>query len=161
MKQIKKIALLMFTSAIVISCDPMYYKDDRHSYITLENNSENDIYVYGTINYPDTTISKSYLTSVEFGRVNSGISNYVIPSSLGDWWEKIFKIRDLQYISIFIFDAAFLEPHMYDKNFTVNETMALQRYDLSLQNLNDLNWKISYPPDERMKGMKMYPPYKE
>jgi len=39
----------------------------------------------------------------------------------------------------------------------INHTRLLQRYDLSLQDMKSLNLTISYPPDERMKYMKMYP----
>ncbi|MDR0873257.1 MAG: hypothetical protein LBN27_07320 [Prevotellaceae bacterium] len=151
--------LLIFASIITISCDPMYFKDGRHSTIILKNNSEKDVYVYRYGNYPDTTINESYPTSYKFRIVNAGTSNQVRPCPLGDWWEKVFDLDNLQCISIFILNATFIEPHMNDENFTVNETMALQRYDLTLEDLNGLDWTISYPPDERMKDMKMYPPY--
>ena len=37
----------------------------------------------------------------------------------------------------------------------------LKRYDLSLGDLTTLNFTIPYPPDEEMKDMKMYPPYRQ
>jgi len=39
--------------------------------------------------------------------------------------------------------------------------LVLQRYYLSLQDLQKLNWRVSYPPTPEMKDMKMYPAYKE
>ena len=33
----------------------------------------------------------------------------------------------------------------------------LARYDLSLEDLERLNFELSYPPDNRMQGIKMYP----
>jgi len=35
----------------------------------------------------------------------------------------------------------------------------LKRYDLSLEDLEYLDYKLSYPPDAKMLGVKMYPPY--
>ncbi|GHT56308.1 hypothetical protein AGMMS50233_07830 [Endomicrobiia bacterium] len=37
----------------------------------------------------------------------------------------------------------------------------LQRYDINLQDMINLNWEISYPPTEAMKDITMYPPYEE
>lgn len=56
---------------------------------------------------------------------------------------------------IFIMDAELLESketHIHD--------IIIQRYDLSLQDLQQINWTLTYPPNENMKNMKMYPPYK-
>jgi hypothetical protein len=162
-KKISKKALLLAlcicTIMITVTCDPMYYRDGRHSYITLENNSEIDVCAYGTENYPDTTINHTYPTWYSFMPVKSNTSEKVVPCSLGDWWELIFDITDLQCVSVFVFDKTFLEPHIRDGNFIVTETMAVQRYDLTLEDLNSLNWTIFYPPNERMKDVKMYPPY--
>lgn len=40
-----------------------------------------------------------------------------------------------------------------------NNNLYLQRYYLSLPDLRQLNFTISYPPDESMKDVAMYPPY--
>lgn len=45
---------------------------------------------------------------------------------------------------------------------TVREDyMILQRYDLSIADLEKLNWTIYYQPTEAMKDIYMYPPYEE
>ena len=45
---------------------------------------------------------------------------------------------------------------------TVREDyIILQRYDLSIAELEKLNWTIYYPPAEAMKDIYMYPPYEE
>ena len=45
---------------------------------------------------------------------------------------------------------------------TVREDyIILQRYDLSIAELEKLNWTIYYPPTEAMKDFYMYPPYEE
>ncbi|MDR1526180.1 MAG: hypothetical protein LBS46_00735 [Dysgonamonadaceae bacterium] len=158
-KKITMVILLAYMSIITISCDRMYYRDGRHSLITIENNSKIHIFVYGSENYPDTTINYPCPTWFDFRVVESGASGRVVESLLGSWWEERFDLKNLQYLSVFIFEKTFLEPHILDENFIVTETMAIQRYDLTLEDLNSLNWTVPYPPDERMKNMKMYPPY--
>ena len=39
------------------------------------------------------------------------------------------------------------------------DSVFLQRYDLTIKELDRLGWKLTYPPDERMSDMMMYPPY--
>ena len=36
-----------------------------------------------------------------------------------------------------------------------------QRYDLSKADMEYLDYKLSYPPSPKMRGMKMFPPYEE
>lgn len=40
----------------------------------------------------------------------------------------------------------------------INNTI-IQRYDLSLQDLQDANWMLTYPPSPNMRTIKMWPPY--
>ena len=60
-------------------------------------------------------------------------------------------------LHIFVFEEDVLSIYTWEK--VVNDYMVLQRYDLSLQDLQQLNWQVSYPPAEAMKDMEMYPPY--
>ena len=41
----------------------------------------------------------------------------------------------------------------------MKDHMVLQRYDLNLDDMRALNRSLSYLPDERMKDIKMWPPY--
>jgi hypothetical protein len=61
------------------------------------------------------------------------------------------KYAPLDSLRVYILDAHVLEQDLAYKT--------LKRYDLSLYDLQELDWTISYPPTEAMKGMKMYPPY--
>ena len=62
-------------------------------------------------------------------------------------------------LRIFIFEEDVLANHTWDE--VVDNYLVLRRYDLSLSDLQELNWQISYSPTELMKDMQMYPPYKE
>jgi len=41
------------------------------------------------------------------------------------------------------------------------EYKVLKRYDLSIEDIQLLNYEIPYPPTEVMRGMRMYPPYEQ
>jgi hypothetical protein len=57
----------------------------------------------------------------------------------------------------FIFDADVLENESTQT--IVDNYLILQRYELSLDDIQQLEWVIPFPPTEKMKYMKMYPPY--
>lgn len=40
-------------------------------------------------------------------------------------------------------------------------SLDLQRYDLTKDDLNRLNWRIAYPPAEDMTDVCMWPPYND
>jgi hypothetical protein len=71
--------------------------------------------------------------------------------------EDLIKSLPLDTLSVFIFHADTLDKYTWEE--VRDNYKILVRYDLSLQNLQLLNYTITYPPDERMKNMKMYPPY--
>jgi len=68
-------------------------------------------------------------------------------------WEEWFDC-DFDTVRIFIFDEALVQEGK-------EEESLLQRYDLSLQDLRDLHWRLVYPPSGRMKSIKMWPSYEE
>jgi len=77
-----------------------------------------------------------------------------------DCWEMEFGFSygiPSDTLMVYIFDAAQME--MQSSNSSWKEAMVLQRYDLSLSDLRNLNFKISYPPVSALKEMKMNPPY--
>jgi hypothetical protein len=60
---------------------------------------------------------------------------------------------------IFIFDGTTMDNT--DWEVVKKDYLILQRYDLSLQDFQKLNWKIYYPPTPAMKDIKMWPPYQD
>ena len=62
-------------------------------------------------------------------------------------------------MSIYLFDAETVDNTPWE---TIREEYkVLKRYDLSLEDIQFLDYEISYPPTEQMKDMRMYPPYEE
>ncbi len=58
---------------------------------------------------------------------------------------------------VFVFNADTLETHGWD--YAKEHNMVMQRYDLSLTDLQNLNWTLTFPPTEEMRNIKMWPPY--
>ena len=73
-------------------------------------------------------------------------------------FERTFKIENYSdEVFIYVFDSEVVENTPWEV--VARDYLVLKRYDLTLDDLQILDWKITYPPDERMKDMKMYPPY--
>jgi hypothetical protein len=120
---------------------------DYKIFFIFYNNSENDVYVYLEHTpkdmYSDTISKPQYLI---FGPIKkymktddcSGISFNSIPN------------QDTVYIFV-----------LSNIDTLYNECEVLQRYNLSLDmnELKNRSGAISYPPDENMKDVKMYPSY--
>lgn len=151
------IVMALFFSIMLSSCK----KEDENHHKTIEiiNYSEKDIYSYFNVHYPDTLALRGVPSSSEpsIYKVERHKSN---TTALWQrtFWEVIF--RDGRRIPsdtlmIFVMDAELLES----KNTHINNAI-IQRYDLSLQDLQQINWTLTYPPNESMKNIKMYPSYK-
>lgn len=73
-------------------------------------------------------------------------------------WESSFA-NEL-YLNFLITDYATYKQYWNEPRDTICKYLPiLQCYQLSLEDLQQINWTISYPPDERMKDVKMFPPY--
>jgi len=73
-------------------------------------------------------------------------------------WEVSFRYNK-KPMMIYVFDNQALKSIGYSRS--KYDSIVLQRYDITLEDLKKLDWKITYPPDERMKDVKMYPPYEK
>jgi len=136
---------------------------DRKYSLYLKNNADYSVVYKVAVNvypipsvYPDTTLGANawpinYNTTV----VKPGDSKDLFGSSVKI--HDIIKDLPADTLSIYLFHIDTL------KNNTWAEVQAgykiLKRYDLSLEDLEHLDYKLSYPPDAKMSGVKMYPPY--
>ena len=144
----KPMNILIILSLIMLSatCKKENTEDCHHS-ITVVNQSEKDIYVHEYLGYPDTVYFKhgpNPVLSPELNKVKAGESN---TNALWgrDCWEIEFEnfIVPSEKIMIFIFDAQVLESTSWDT--VVSNYMVLKRYDLSLEDLKQLDFTITYP----------------
>ena len=159
MKNIGKIMINLIVLSFVLTANTCNKEDENHhKTIGIINNSEKAIYAYFDVTYPDTL----GLTGVP---PSSEPSNYKAEPQKSNttalwqdtFWEVLF--RDGRLISsdtlmVFIMDAELLESNATHVNNTI-----IQRYDLSWQDLQRVNWTLTYPPSPNMSAIKMYPPY--
>jgi hypothetical protein len=137
-------------------------KKDCHKTIVFRNNSDKTIYIDYGVDYPDTlNIPARYQNPVLQPDVYK-----VSPYSKNEnaLWRRTCYEGSLKngifhsgIIMIYVFDAEVLDTVLWET--VKEENMILKRYDLSLEDLQMLNWEVPYPPSEAMKDMEMYPPY--
>jgi len=76
----------------------------------------------------------------------------------GDCYEAEFHpIGIFDTIYVYVFYASVVENTPWEV--VARDYLVLKRYDLTLEDLQRLDWKITYPPTEAMKDVKQYPPY--
>jgi hypothetical protein len=109
--------------------------------------------------YPDTTLVSlrtNEVINIKAGQTYHGSRPL---SPIAEW---VLSLPS-DTLSIFFFSQDTLNAYSWEE--IKHGYKVLQRYDLSVENIQTLLNKyevpeVPYPPDERMKDMKMYPPYK-
>jgi len=120
--------------------------EDCHKIIKVFNTSNKAIYVQGSDGYPDTMYFKynpNPALSPEINKVESGETN-TTSLQIKDCWEiNIKNVMQSDKLMIYIFDSEILENIPWDT--VIANNMVLNRYDLSLEDLKNSNWSITYP----------------
>lgn len=149
MKKIIGSILLMFVLLGSFQC----YRNDEfhHVEIPFFNNSDQDVYIVRSFNYPDTTDCDYYSMYHGSSLIKRGEKNYEA-LFMNTYWEDFFS-RVGDTLMIFVLDPNSVIAHKEPQ-----ETV-LGRYDVSLEDLERNNWMLCYPPNENMKSIKMWPPY--
>jgi hypothetical protein len=132
--------ILILLIAISVTCN-RENTTDCHYTLTIQNNSNSDVYYYI---WSDTTLDDAN------NPFPGNISTYKCPSKqskvdrLRDCWETDYFPKALNgKISTYIFDAHIIETNSWDT--IVKKYMILKRYELTLLDLDSLNWTITYP----------------
>ena len=159
MKNTRKITIILMVLSFVFIASTCNKEDENHhSTIEVINNSEKAIYAYFGVEYPDTLDRIGIPSSSEpsIYKVEPHKRNRTALWQ-NTFWEVIFRDGRLipsDTLMIYIFDAKLL-----DSNTTHVDNTIIQRYDLSLQDLQRINWILTYPPAPNMSAIKMYPPH--
>jgi len=139
MKAIKIIFIICAQLVLISSSckkDSSYY-DYR---LKVINKSDKTIDVDYSKVFPDTTIN-----SVPYFYHNAGKAtpNGTVTLVRGGTWENAFKGDIHQKLIVFIFDASIVDSTPWD---TIRKKyLILKRYDLTLEDLQKVNWSITYP----------------
>lgn len=125
--------ILVIISIVLFStnCEKLV---DRGYFIEVQNNSNDTVWCYSSYNYPDTTLA-----------ANKPLLQMIKPK-LYTKLESKEKWEDLlpkDTIIIFILSEDTVEKYSWDK--IRNNYNILKRCDLSLEDLQDMNWTITYP----------------
>jgi len=105
--------------------------------------------------YPDTTLPLTDPSLQILFPYEKGLA-YIT----SDRYEKIIKDLPKDTLSVFFIHVDLSQKYTTWQEIRENCDI-LKRYDLSLTDLQILNFTIPYPPSKTMKGMKMYPAYEE
>jgi hypothetical protein len=169
-KDIKK-TLLIVVTLFLCSCHKIYFEDGRHQYFIFDNKSNLDIVVdryHGNHSGRDHSTN---IISVDRGRIEANNFDIIVYANsrkdrlltlLYESYEHLFREIKYDTIKLFIFDYAKIVSMDDDEKSRKSlpfDSVFLQRYDLTVKDLDAINWTLSFPPDDRMKDMKMYPPY--
>ena len=138
----KKIAIIILFSPLLFGSQ-CHKEEDCHKQILFINNSDMPLYVLGDSNYPDTI---SFLHSGGFIKelkVNTkSSSNY--PLERRSCYESLF---DSEFSSgifmVYVFNADTVD--LNDWSYITNNYKVLRRYELTIENLQMMNWTITYP----------------
>jgi hypothetical protein len=116
-------------------------KDEEDLKLRVRNNSNSTIYMSWGTWYPDTSFSRilnpnrnPQCSKIEPQSLQD--NHYNSPTS------SLFN-ENMDTLMVFIFDSNIIENKNWDT--IVKNYMILKRYDLSLFDLEGMNWTITYP----------------
>jgi hypothetical protein len=158
MRQIKiMIVLLIILALLATHCED----EHCHKHFYLMNNSDKVLWVTRSLISPnDTLFYRSDIPSLQSISANPGqVYKLGENKNSGLWVRGCFEeYSHSAEVHVFIFDMDIINT--IDRDTIIKNYMLLQRYDLTIEDLQRLNWQITYPPSEAMRDVKMYPPYK-
>jgi hypothetical protein len=136
----KNFFYIILISLTFISSTCSEKENDKHTSIAFTNNSDNSVYVISQFYYPDTLI-KFYFTPEGNSFYKISAHSKGVPGHLTDNYED--RLKEIGKVMVFVFDAEVLETTPWE---TVKANyLVLKRYDLSLADLQRMNWTITYP----------------
>jgi hypothetical protein len=140
MKNIKFILILI----LLISCEAKN-TENCHKIITVVNKTNKTIYIDQSGNYPDVEAYKNLGSPLltGFTKVDANVSTNAVLPSFGSCYENIYKNSVPSGIMmVYVFDGPTLETQGWD--YIKANNLVLKRYDLTLKDLEDANWTITY-----------------
>ena len=112
-------------------------KDECHKNVVFHNNDTKDVYVLA---YFDTTFYKHYALPGEKVLAKNKSNNAV---SFMDCIEYKITTEDPQYLGIIVSDTKLVDDSTWE--YVSNNKIFLKQYCLTLDDLQNSNWTVSYP----------------
>lgn len=158
------ISLVVFL-LYVVSCDRLFL-GDRLVGFCIDYPQEMEIYAY--IIPPDYVGAESNDTSIFFSSDEHEfelLDGSILPEDNSKrrayldvaWqsWKSYFKRIPGDTVSLFLFDKTVVDSYSWHEIQT--NYLVLQRYDLSLEDCEELCNNLSYPPNDKLIGIRKWP----
>lgn len=146
---------LFFTGIVILLTSVDCKRITGQRYIFIKNNSDRRIDYYFEDNTPNTSINCDpdnehlYLVLIDPHSVDS-LHTYRATSG----WDAF-----LENVLLVIFDSDIHDKYMFEPcDVILQNVPILATYNLTLEDMQKLNWTITYPPTEEMIGMDIYLP---
>ena len=155
--------LIIAISVLLLFSQCEKFPMDRKYSLFLKNNSGDSLFCYIALGvgkganaplYPDTLLEKIVI-DYDYGVI--GVEENAILHESSVKWKSYFQELPQDTLSIYLFSLDTLKSNTWED--VQAGYKILKRYDLSLEDLEYLDYKLSYPPDAKMSGVKMYPTY--
>ncbi len=141
MKHYSKLAFVFFLFPFLIAsnCNPPDNSEDCHTYYTFKNNSDKTIRLTTSVAYPDSTLLEG------IGVTSSIVSSHeAIKEKYGDCIEgRLNLINKDGVIMVFLFDEEIFKRYSIAE--IKEKQMWLKKYDMRLEDFQEMNWIITYP----------------
>lgn len=140
-------ALILLFLTVVLSSSDCHKKDplcgnDSNNVITIRNNSGKRINYAFYWNYPDSAITENN-SPLHYSYQPTNIGSFTTRGiGMGGCWESVFAEKPKEWI--YFFDEDSLEQLPW-KTITANGREVLERRELTLDNLKQNNFTITYP----------------
>lgn len=157
-----KIRVLMIRffliALLIVTFTECEIKSDSRYPIFLNNNGTHSIDAYLAlggnmgIQYPDTILpmsNKNVITGIKKKE------RFIYSSGL-EWSINLSNLAK-DTVSIYFFHSDTLSTYSWEEVREKNKI--LKRYDLSLEDLEMLNFEVAYPPTPQMENIKQYPAF--
>ena len=131
--------------------------ENAHYRIRFNNNSDYCIGVLYDPYYPDTTMGYPWFpTDSTKCKIQPKEVMIITNGHFKSTFESFFSSTN-DTIMFYVFDYKAMTTNEWAE--VRDNYMVTQRYDLSLDDLRRLDWKLSFPPTEGLRYIKMWPPY--
>lgn len=135
------ILLFLYLICSANSCSKENGQGHADKRLNIINNTEHIIASFIQYNYPDTSIQDKETPG--FNSISIEPHSKNVHLTFVSWETLINQNNQYGIISILIFSSDTIQTYSWEeiqKNYNV-----LKRYDLSLQDLERMNWTITYP----------------
>ncbi len=154
----KKVVICIMFIISLIYCSKCKYFGEYFGDVDVKNNSGHSISVYFAqgdehISSNPDKLPDTLDRSLEIIKPDKKMRYFVTRRA----WEDFFSFLPSETLTIYIFHTDTLNKYSWKE--VCEDYLVLKRYDLSLEDLKKLNFKVPYPPSPIMRNMKMYPPY--